>query len=400
MSNKDIFGDEVEANKNDFASLFENSLSMTTRKLKKGDELRGEIISFDKESVFIATGTPTDGILPKLELLNENKEFLFKKGEFIDVVVVRVTQDEILLRYKSAKSVAQDLDSLEDAFDMELPVEGRVSEIVKGGFRVQIHTKTAFCPISQIDFKVDSDQEKYVGQKYEFLITQYENKGRNIVVSRRRILEQQKVENEGAFLQKFHPGDIVTGKVTKLEKYGAFVEIEKGIEGLVHISEIAWGRVQNASDVLAIGQVVQAKILKIEDADRMKISLSIKEGGTSVDPWSTIDTDFPMGKKVMGTIEKKEVFGYFVSIAPTIQGLLPRSKWKDSAEASQYENKKKGDTIQVQIDQINKEDRRISLGLPAEEYDDSWKSHSQGGGSKKSLGTFGDLLTKAQQKNK
>jgi len=398
MSNKDIFGDDIEANKNDFANLFENSLGMTSKKLKKGDELRGEIISFDKESVFVSTGTPTDGILPKLELLNDDREFLFKKGDFIDVVVVRVTPDETLLRYKSAKSSANDLDSLEDAYDMELPIEGKVTEVVKGGFRVLIHGKTAFCPVSQMDFKVDVDQEKYIGQKFDFLITQYESKGRNIVVSRRRVLDQQKVENEGAFLLKFHVGDIVSGKVTKLEKYGAFVEIDKGIEGLVHISEIAWGRIQNASDVLSVGQVVQVKILKIEDQERMKISLSIKEGGTAIDPWSTIETDFPVGKKINGTIEKKEVFGMFISIAPGIQGLLPRSKWKDSAEAAQYESKKKGETIAIQIDQINKEDRKISFGLPGEDYDDSWKSHSSGAATKKGLGTFADLLSKAQKK--
>lgn len=398
MSNKDIFGDDIEANKNDFANLFENSLGMTSKKLKKGDEFRGEIISFDKESVFVSTGTPTDGILPKLELLNDDREFLFKKGDFIDVVVVRVTPDETLLRYKSAKSSANDLDSLEDAYDMELPIEGKVTEVVKGGFRVLIHGKTAFCPVSQMDFKVDVDQEKYIGQKFDFLITQYESKGRNIVVSRRRVLDQQKVENEGAFLLKFHVGDIVSGKVTKLEKYGAFVEIDKGIEGLVHISEIAWGRIQNASDVLSVGQVVQVKILKIEDQERMKISLSIKEGGTAIDPWSTIETDFPVGKKINGTIEKKEVFGMFISIAPGIQGLLPRSKWKDSAEAAQYEGKKKGETIAIQIDQINKEDRKISFGLPGEDYDDSWKSHSGGAATKKGLGTFADLLSKAQKK--
>jgi small subunit ribosomal protein S1 len=398
MSNKDIFGDDIEANKNDFANLFENSLGMTSKKLKKGDEFRGEIISFDKESVFVSTGTPTDGILPKLELLNDDREFLFKKGDFIDVVVVRVTPDETLLRYKSAKSSANDLDSLEDAYDMELPIEGKVTEVVKGGFRVLIHGKTTFCPVSQMDFKVDVDQEKYIGQKFDFLITQYESKGRNIVVSRRRVLDQQKVENEGAFLLKFHVGDIVSGKVTKLEKYGAFVEIDKGIEGLVHISEIAWGRIQNASDVLSVGQVVQVKILKIEDQERMKISLSIKEGGTAIDPWSTIETDFPVGKKINGTIEKKEVFGMFISIAPGIQGLLPRSKWKDSAEAAQYESKKKGETIAIQIDQINKEDRKISFGLPGEDYDDSWKSHSSGAATKKGLGTFADLLSKAQKK--
>ncbi|MCB0370855.1 MAG: S1 RNA-binding domain-containing protein, partial [Bdellovibrionales bacterium] len=127
--------------------------------------------------------------------------------------------------------------------------------------------------------------------------------------------------------------------------------------------------------------------------------LSIKEGGTALDPWSSIETDFPLGKKISGIIEKKETFGYFISIAPGIQGLLPRSKWKDSLDASAYENKKKGDSLEIQVEQINTTDRRISFSLPSEEYDESWKSHSQSAGSKKGLGTFGDLLSKAQKSN-
>lgn len=398
MNKRDAFGDEIKTNDGDFASLFEKSMESGTRKLKKGDEFRGEIVSMHGDSVFVSTGSPMDGVLPKAELLNEDKQITHKVGDVIEVVVVRLTQDEVLLRYKSARTTATDVDSLEDAFDMEIPVEGRVTEIVKGGFRVEIQKKLAFCPISQIDGKPDADQSVYVGKKFEFLITQFEKQGRNIVVSRRRVLDLQKAENEGHFLQKFKVGDIITGRVTKIEAYGAFVEIQPGVEGLVHVSEIAFGRVHNPADVVSVGQSVQAKILKIEDGVRMKISLSIKEGGSAIDPWTQFEKEFSVGSKVKVTVEKKEVFGYFVSIIPGIDGLFPRSKWRDSAESASYDTKKKGDSLNLQIEQIDPIGRKILLGLPGEDIDETWKSHtsSSSPAPKKGMGTFGDLLSKAQ----
>lgn len=401
MNKRDVFGDEIKTNDGDFASLFEKSLEGGTRKLKKGDEFRGEIVSMHGDSVFVSTGSPMDGVLPKAELLNEDKIITFKVGDMIDVVVVRMTQDEILLRYKSARTSASTTDSLEDAHDMEIPVEGRVIEIVKGGFRVEVQKKLAFCPLSQIDSKPDADPGVYINKKFEFLITQFENHGRNIVVSRRRVLDLQKAENEGHFLQKYKVGDIITGRVTKIESYGAFVEIQPGVEGLVHVSEIAFGRVHNPGDVVTVGQSVQAKILKIDDGDRMKISLSIKEGGSAIDPWSQFEKDFSIGSKVKVTVEKKEVFGYFVSIIPGVDGLFPRSKWRDSTESASFDTKKKGDSLNLQIEQIDPIGRKILLGLPGDEIDESWKQHSASAAAvKKNMGTFGDLLSKAQQGTK
>tara|TARA_B110001454_G_scaffold16046_1_gene14386 strand:- start:32854 stop:34068 length:1215 start_codon:yes stop_codon:yes gene_type:complete len=394
---RDAFGDEIKVNDGDFASMFEQSMTAGTRKLKKGDEFRGEIVSLHGDSVFVSTGTPMDGVLPKAELLNEDKQITHKVGDVIEVVVVRVTHDEILLRYKSARMSASATDTLEDAFDMEIPVEGRVTEIVKGGFRVEIQKKLAFCPVSQIDTKPEADQTVYLNKKFEFLITQFENNGRNIVVSRRRILDLQKAENEGTFLQKYKVGDVITGRITKVERYGAFVEIQPGVEGLVHVSELAWGRVQNPADVVSVGQSVQAKILKIDDSDRMKISLSIKEGGTAIDPWVEFEKNYPVGTKIKGIVEKKEVFGYFVTVVPGINGLFPRSKWRDSADAKSYDNKNKGDVLDLQIEQIDPVGRKVLLALASEEIDESWKQHTASNAApKKGLGTFGDLLAKAQ----
>jgi small subunit ribosomal protein S1 len=169
----------------------------------------------------------------------------------------------------------------------------------------------------------------------------------------------------------------------------------------VHVSELAWGRVQNPSDVVSIGQSVQAKILKIDDADRMKISLSIKEGGTAIDPWTEFEKNYPVGTKIKGIVEKKEVFGYFVTVVPGINGLFPRSKWRDSSDAKSYDNKAKGDVLDLQIEQIDPIGRKVLLALASEEIDESWKQHTGSGAApKKGLGTFGDLLAKAQTTKK
>ena len=196
----DMFGDDVNSTQSqDFASMLEMSERGQMKNLRTGDSFRGEILSINRESVFVSTGTPTDGSLPVTEILDEQKLPKFKTGDIIDVVVVRMKGDEILLRYKGAKGSSADVDSLEDAFDMELPVDGKVLEVVKGGFRVQIQGVKAFCPVSQMDMRTSTDTSQYIGNKYTFLITQYESQGRNIVVSRRRILEIEKAAKRDFF---------------------------------------------------------------------------------------------------------------------------------------------------------------------------------------------------------
>jgi small subunit ribosomal protein S1 len=397
MTKKDIFGDEVgKRASEDFGSLLEMSERGRIRNLKNGDQIKGEILAINRESVFVATGTPTDGVLPLSEILDEKLVPKFKVGEVIDVIVVRQKSDEILLRFKGAKGISADVENLEDAFDMELPIEGKVLEVVKGGYRVLVHGQKAFCPISQMDQRVSPDTAQYVGNKYTFLVTQFENQGRNIVVSRRKILDLEKAENEGTFLQKFKIGDILPGTVKRIEKYGAFIELEGGLEGMAHISEIAWGRIQDPSEIVRIGQAVTVKLLKVEEEqNRLKIALSIKQGGGEGDPWMSIFEKFPVGTVVQGVVDKKENFGLFVQVSPGLNGLLPRSKWKEEVNGHEYDNKKKGDVIPVQIDQILFEEKKISLRVPTEAADESWRTHQASGnpglgnGSGKGLGSGG-----------
>jgi small subunit ribosomal protein S1 len=402
--NDNLFGDGGETTSNlkiqndDFAKMFESS-SGGGSKLRVGDTFQGEILAINKDEAFVSTATTQDAVMMVSDLLNEDKTFKFNKGDMIDVTVVAVKGGEIRVSRTGSKKAHAGLDSLEDAHDMELPVEGRVIEPCNGGFKVQIENKVAFCPISQMDYKV-GEASQYVNKKFEFLITQFDPKGRNLVVSRRKVLDLQKAENEGDFMQKTKVDDIVSGEITRMEKFGAFVRIDGGVEGLCHISEIGWSRLNDPSEVLSLGQKVQVKILGIAEVDgRLKISLSIKQGGGESDPWTMVTEKFPVGSQWDGTVEKKENYGLFVNVSPGITGLLPRSKWRDAMDPSQYENKKKGDKIKVQIDEILFEQHKISMGLPVDAEDSSWRTHAAAQPAKKSgfntsLQGLNDLLKK------
>jgi small subunit ribosomal protein S1 len=390
MSKKDIFGDDIDSGKSfeDFEAMFAQSEAggLKTR-VSVGDKIRGEILSIGKEESFVSTGTPTDGMIFTRDLLDENKEVKYHVGDMIDVVVLSTKGGEIRLTVKGSTSA--EADSLEDAYDMELPVSGAVTEVVNGGLRVNVQGKSAFCPISQIDSRFVTDASEYVGKKFDFLITQFDK--RNIVVSRRKLLDMQKVENEGAFMQKVQVGAILEGRITRLEKFGAFVELEAGVEGLIHLSELTWSRVHSPQEVVSAGQNVTVKLLKMEEVDgRLKISLSMKQADGDGNPWNSVPAKFPVGTIVNGKVEKKETYGLFVNIAPGITGLLPKSKWRDHVDGAQFENKKRGDDIAVQIDEIKFEEKKISLGVPGSGEDNSWRSHQPASGS--GFGSLGDAL--------
>ncbi len=404
MSKKDIFGDELSNLKSgqnqDFASMFEESAATLHKKLSVGDKYTAEILSINKEEAFVSTPSHQDAMILRVDLLDEEKNLKFKVGDKLEVVVVSTKGGEIRVSKVGSRKSNADLDSLEDAFDMELPVEGRVTEVCNGGFRVQVQNKVAFCPISQMDYKV-TDAGSYVNQKFDFLISQFDPKGRNLVVSRRKLLDLQKAENEGQFISQKKAGDIVSGTVSRMEKFGAFIQLGGGVEGLCHISEIGWSRLQDPAEVLSLHQSVQVKILEVIELDgRLKISLSIKQAGGDGDPWLTVPEKFKVGTVTQGTVEKKEQYGLFVQLAPGITGLLPRSKWKESLDAQSFENKKKGDQLTVQVDEVLFEQKRISLGLPGLQDDSSWREHStqKTGFATNNFGQLSQMLTSQTKK--
>jgi small subunit ribosomal protein S1 len=385
----DLFGDDLVAKpQSEFERLL-NSSGVSVRGLAAGDVFSGEILAVTGNEAFISTGTPTDATMPFVLSAGAEKP---KVGDVVQVMVVRVREGEILVKPVGSRGGSVEMDSLEDAFDMEIPVEGTVLEAVKGGFRVKVGDQKAFCPISQMDWRVVTPED-YVGKKFNFIITKFE-RGRDIVVSRRKVMELDRAASEGDFLATAKEGDIFSGKVFRIEKYGAFVRLDNGVDGLIPIGEMSWSRINHPQEVLNLDQVVQVKLMRIaEDGDRLKLSFSLKQGGSMDDPWATIEARFPVGSQVEGVVEGKEPFGLFVNIAGGITGLLPRSTWRDAIDASAWENKRRGDRLKVRVDRIDLDAHKLSFTPPRDEEDDSWRSHTVVSGSKSSgFGSMADLF--------
>ena len=355
----DSFDDDSKSSgASDFARLFEESMGGVGRKLAVGDKVRGEVLSVGKEEIFVSTGTIDDGVVLRNDLDGRD----VKTGDFLDLYVTRVQGSQIQL---STKPTSKNLsDDLEDAFDMMLPVEGRVIEVCNGGFRVNVLGKTAFCPLSQMDSRRVDDAQSYVGKKLEFMITQFDPRGRNIVVSRRKLLDEQKEASTAAFTEAHKPGEVLKGVITRLEPFGAFIEVEAGLEGLCHISEIAWSRLGHPSEAVKPGQAVSAKIIKIEEGlnGRLNISLSIKQA--EAPPWENLPASIREGEVIEGRVTRCMKFGAFVEIAPGIEGLVPLSEMSDTKRVTRSDEiVKEGDRVSVLIKEVRASEQRLVLSI-------------------------------------
>ncbi|HEY8272252.1 MAG TPA: S1 RNA-binding domain-containing protein [Pseudobdellovibrionaceae bacterium] len=386
---RDMFGDDDSQNKkDDFGAMFEQSIQGYTKSYGKGDKVTAEVVTLGRDEIFVNVGG-RDGLVPRSEFVDAEGGLKVQIGDQVTLYVIK-SQEGLLVLSAKASSKAMS-DSLEDAFDFETPVEGRVTEVVNGGFRVNVMGKSAFCPLSQMDSKPITEPESYIDRKFEFQITKFEQKGRNIVVSRRRILDMEKLENQGSFMDTHKAGDLLQGRVSRIENYGAFVELVSGIDGLVHISEVSWSRLAHPSEALAVGQEVSVKILKIEEdaLGRLKISLSCKQA--EEDPWMTAYKDFPVGSVHTAKILSKERFGFLMEIKPGIVGLLPKSAFREVADEREMEKKNSGQTLKVQIQNVNTVEKKIALSFPKDQEDTSWQGFTGSGTvSGKGLGTLAD----------
>jgi len=360
IDNNNEFEDSDEMS---FAELFESYDSKMGQELNDGDMVEGEIISIGEARVYVDTGTKSDGVVEKSELLDENGEFVFKAGDKVKLYVVSSSESEIIL--SRAISGAGKANMLKDASQNRTPVEGKVTGVIKGGFSVDILGKRAFCPVSQMDVKYVEIQEDYVGQSFHFLITRFEEGGRNIVVSRRDLLNEEIREQQKLFFDKVKEGDIVQGVVTKLMSYGAFIELTPGVEGMAHISELSWSHLEKPEEVVQPGDNVNVKLLKIEsskESNNLKISLSIKQ--ISSNPWDSIERSFKTGDQVTGKVVRLTSFGAFVEIAPGVDGLVHISEMSHTKRVLRSEDVvEKDEMVQVVIKSIDMESKRISLSI-------------------------------------
>lgn len=337
--------------------------------LQVGDQVEGEIIAIGRDTVFVNTGSKIDGAVDREELLDENGELPHAVGDKLTLYVVSVNENE--LRLSRAMSGIGGLRMLQDAHERKIPVEGKVKEQVKGGFHVEVLQRRAFCPISQIDARYVETPEEYIGQTLSFLVVRLEEKGRNIVLSRRELLEKEQEAARDEFLKTVSIGDATEGRVTRLMPYGAFVELFPGLEGMVHVSELSWSRVENPADVVSPDDRVTVKILDISEGQKpgeIKLSLSMK--AATGDPWETVTDRFSEGDKVRGKVIRCADFGAFVEIAPGIEGLVHISEMSYKRRVHKVTDVvSPGEAVDVTIKEIDPDRKRIGLSIRDAEGD-------------------------------
>ncbi len=353
----------------DFAELFASYESQRKTALKAGDKISGTVISIGQKAAFVDCGASVDGIVDREELLNDAGELTVAEGDTLELYVVGVTDDSV--RLSKAMTGVGGLNMLQDAFNSGVPVEGKVREQIKGGFHVEVLKHRAFCPVSQIDARYVANPEDYVGQTLQFRITKVSENGRNIVVSRRALLEEEQKQASADFFETVASGDIVEGTVTRLAAFGAFVELVPGVEGLVHISEISWARIQSPEEALSVGDKVRVKYLGTSAGKKpgeTRLSLSIKQAQD--DPWKTVADRFKDGDKVTGKVVKLMDFGAFVEIAPGIEGLVHISEMSYAKRINKPgEVVQVGDMVAAVVKQVDVEKQRISLSMRDAEGD-------------------------------
>jgi small subunit ribosomal protein S1 len=353
--------DETPPDSSDFEKMLNESLGKSDRRVSPGDKIKAEVLSVGKDQVIVSTGTRFDGFVQASDLLDENGQSKVKSGDLIDLYVTYVKGSQIFLSPNpTGKNLADDI---QQAYASGLPVEGKVEGVNKGGFQVNILGKQAFCPVSQMDLKRIEKPEEYVGQKHQFMITQITEGGRNVVVSRRKILEEGQGVALAAFRDQQKVGDVVKGTVKRVEAFGAFIEIAPGLEGLAHVSELSWTRVKDPKEVVKPGDVVTATIIRIEQEERrLKISLTLKQAAGN--PWNNLPEQIRSGRVVTGKVTRLAPFGAFVEVTTGIDGLVPLSEMSATKRVNAAEEVVKvGETVTVLVKNVDTAAKRISLSI-------------------------------------
>lgn len=365
---------EDDASNEDFAQMLEAYSAGMKEDLRIGDKITGKIISIGDSTVFVDTGTKTDGAVEIEELRDDDGNLPCQVGDTLDLYVVAMDESEV----KLSKAIAGvgGLAMLKDAYNGAIPVEGRVVQTIKGGFQVEVLKRRAFCPISQIDTRYVENPETYVGQTFQFKITKLAENGRNIVLSRRDLLEAEQEKAQAAFMQDLEVGQIYDGRVTRVMPYGAFVELTPGLEGMVHISELSWSRLEKTQDAATPGQVLRVKVLGVEPGKKgQKISLSVKQ--VEGDPWDRLGETIRPGHKMTGKVTRCADFGAFVEIQAGVEGLVHISEMSYTQRVHKAEDiVTPGQSVAVVVKEVDTVKRRIGLSI-RDAQGDPWQEVNQ-----------------------
>jgi small subunit ribosomal protein S1 len=385
----------------DFAAMLEQSM-VKRQRLEPGQMVEAKIVKISDEWIFLDLGGKGEGYVDKKEVVDPaTGAVTVRQGDMLRAYYLSTKNNELLFTTKIGSGAAA-RSQLEDAWRSGVPVEGSIAKEVKGGFEVRIGTARAFCPFSQSGIRRGEDQTAYIGRTVMFKIIEYGENGRNVVVSRRPILEEEQREKKQALKATLQEGMRVKGTVVSLQKFGAFVNIG-GVEGLLPISEVAWSRTEKIGDVLHTGQEIEVVIKKI-DWDQDRFSFSLKD--ILADPWADVAGKYPVGAFLPGTVSRLAPFGAFVTLAPGIDGLIHISKLGGGKRISHpREALKEGQAIEVQVEAVDRDNRKISLALAevsraeAETAETIKEYKQREAEAPQNMGSLGELL-KAQMEKK
>jgi len=377
-----------------FADLFEESIANT--QLRPGEIVIGTVVGITNDSVIVNAGLKSEGVIPRIQFLNFNGEIEVAVGDQVEVALDTVEDGfgaTRLSREKAKRNRAWQI--LEKAFEAEEVVNGRINGKVKGGFTVEIGDIRAFLPGSLVDVRPVRDTTYLEGKDLDFKVIKLDRKRNNVVVSRRAVVETEYNAEREALLENLQEGQQVAGVVKNLTDYGAFVDLG-GIDGLLHITDMAWKRVKHPSEVVQIGDEVNVKVLKF-DRDKQRVSLGLKQMGD--DPWVNLARRYPESTRIFGKVTNLADYGCFVEIEPGVEGLVHVSEM-DWTNKNIHPSKvvSLGDEVEVMVLDIDEERRRISLGMkqcranPWEEFADNFKKGDHVSGKIKSITDFGIFI--------
>ncbi|HHJ37862.1 MAG: 30S ribosomal protein S1 [Methylothermaceae bacteria B42] len=374
-----------------FAELFEESLAKT--EMRPGTLLKAKVVDITPDAVIVDAGLKSEGIVPKWQFLDENGQLEVEVGDEVEVALDMVEDGlgaTLLSREKAKRSRAWE--ELEEAFEKGETVKGKITGKVRGGFTVEIGPLRAFLPGSLVDVRPVRDTSHLEGQELEFKVIKLDPKRNNIVLSRRAVVETEYSADREALLQQLKEEGTVKGVVKNITDYGAFIDLG-GIDGLLHITDMAWKRVRHPSEVVQLGQEIDVKVLKF-DEEKQRVSLGLKQ--LSEDPWKDIARRYPPGTRLIGKVTNLTDYGCFVELEDGVEGLVHVSEmdWTNK-NINPAKLVQVGDEVEVMVLEIDEDRRRISLGMkqckpnPWEEFAATHNKGEKVKGVIKSITDFG-----------